>query len=203
MMAKTICAACGQHIEFPNEMLGREVICPNCRAKTMLDPPGTPAFRIPKSAFRDPAEREPGNSPVAPLAERIIANIEKVVIGKRAEIVLTLVAYLAEGHVLLEDVPGVAKTMLARALAAQHRLLVQTHSMHARSAAQRHHRQFHFQPQNDRIRVSTGAALCPNRPGGRNQPRHAARPGRPARSDGRAQSHRRRQPITHWPRRSF
>jgi len=117
MMAKTICAACGQHIEFPDEMSGREVVCPNCRAKTKLDQPETPTFRIPQSAFRGPAEREPGNSPVAPLAERIIGNIEKVVIGKRAEIVLTLMAYLAEGHLLLEDVPGVAKTMLARALA--------------------------------------------------------------------------------------
>ena len=116
-MAKAICAACGQHIEFPNEMLGREAICPNCRAKTTLDRAGTPTFSIPKSAYRGPAERAPGTSPVAPLAARILANIEKVVIGKRAEIEMTLMAYLAEGHLLLEDVPGVAKTMLARALA--------------------------------------------------------------------------------------
>ena len=61
--------------------------------------------------------REPGSSPVAPIASRIIDNIEKVIVGKRAEIIFTLVAYFAEGHVLLEDVPGVAKTMLARALA--------------------------------------------------------------------------------------
>jgi MoxR-like ATPase len=40
-----------------------------------------------------------------------------VIIGKRHQITLTLVAYLCEGHILLEDVPGVAKTMLARALA--------------------------------------------------------------------------------------
>lgn len=57
-------------------------------------------------------------SQVTPTAKKIIANIEKVVIGKRQEIVLALVAYLSEGHILLEDVPGVAKTMLARALAA-------------------------------------------------------------------------------------
>lgn len=57
-------------------------------------------------------------SQVSPTAKRIIANIEKVVIGKRQEIVLAVVAYLSEGHILLEDVPGVAKTMLARALAA-------------------------------------------------------------------------------------
>ena len=50
-------------------------------------------------------------------AKQIIGNIEKVVIGKRQEIILSLVAYFSEGHILLEDVPGVAKTMLARALA--------------------------------------------------------------------------------------
>src|SRR2546427_6513692 len=54
---------------------------------------------------------------VAATATRITANVEKVVIGKRHQIGLALVAYLCEGHILLEDVPGVAKTMLARALA--------------------------------------------------------------------------------------
>jgi MoxR-like ATPase len=54
---------------------------------------------------------------VAGTANRILANVEKVIIGKRAQITLALVAYFCEGHILLEDVPGVAKTMLARALA--------------------------------------------------------------------------------------
>jgi len=56
-------------------------------------------------------------SPVKEIAGRIIGNIEKVLIGKRQQLVLALVAYFCEGHILLEDVPGVAKTMLARALA--------------------------------------------------------------------------------------
>src|SRR5690349_6647955 len=54
---------------------------------------------------------------VAAVANKVLANIEKVIIGKRQQITLCLVAYLCEGHILLEDVPGVAKTMLARALA--------------------------------------------------------------------------------------
>lgn len=54
---------------------------------------------------------------VAGTATRIVANIEKVIIGKRAQLQLALAAYFSEGHILLEDVPGVAKTMLARALA--------------------------------------------------------------------------------------
>jgi MoxR-like ATPase len=56
-------------------------------------------------------------SDVSAVTEKLIANIEKVIIGKRQPIMLTLVAVLCEGHVLLEDVPGVAKTMLARAFA--------------------------------------------------------------------------------------
>jgi len=54
---------------------------------------------------------------VAATAAKIVGNIEKVIIGKRPQVTLALVAYLCEGHILLEDVPGVAKTMLARALA--------------------------------------------------------------------------------------
>src|SRR5579862_9457375 len=54
---------------------------------------------------------------VAALAGRLVANMEKVILGKRQQITLALVAYFCEGHILLEDVPGVAKTMLARALA--------------------------------------------------------------------------------------
>ena len=56
-------------------------------------------------------------SDVAAVAGKIIANIEKVVIGKRPQLTIALAAYLCEGHILLEDVPGVAKTMLARAMA--------------------------------------------------------------------------------------
>ena len=54
---------------------------------------------------------------VAATAARIVANMEKVIIGKRPQLALALAAYLCEGHILLEDVPGVAKTMFARALA--------------------------------------------------------------------------------------
>ena len=54
---------------------------------------------------------------VAGIANRIIANIEKVIIGKRPQLMLAIAAYFSEGHILLEDVPGVAKTMFARALA--------------------------------------------------------------------------------------
>ncbi len=54
---------------------------------------------------------------VAAVGGRIVDNIEKVIVGKHDEIVLAVTVCFAEGHLLLEDVPGVAKTMLARALA--------------------------------------------------------------------------------------
>jgi MoxR-like ATPase len=54
---------------------------------------------------------------VSDLAKRIIGNVEHAIVGKRKQLVLSLVTWLSGGHILLEDVPGVAKTMLARALA--------------------------------------------------------------------------------------
>ena len=51
------------------------------------------------------------------LAARVLANLERVVLGKHDEIALVLAAMISGGHVLLEDVPGTAKTILARAIA--------------------------------------------------------------------------------------
>ncbi len=54
---------------------------------------------------------------VQSVAERIIDNVGQVIIGKRSEIRLTVLGLLCQGHILIEDVPGVGKTMMARALA--------------------------------------------------------------------------------------
>jgi MoxR-like ATPase len=56
-------------------------------------------------------------STVAALGQRVIENVSRVIIGKDAVTELILVALLCEGHVLIEDVPGVGKTTLARAIA--------------------------------------------------------------------------------------
>jgi MoxR-like ATPase len=56
-------------------------------------------------------------SPIQGLANSLTASIDRVIVGKKDVIELLLVALLCEGHVLLEDVPGVGKTMLAKSLA--------------------------------------------------------------------------------------
>ena len=54
---------------------------------------------------------------VSAIAQQLIANVEKVIVGKHEQVWLAAAVWLAEGHLLIEDVPGVAKTMLARAFA--------------------------------------------------------------------------------------
>lgn len=50
-------------------------------------------------------------------SERVVANVEKVIVGKHREVELALVALLCRGHILIEDVPGVGKTVMAKAIA--------------------------------------------------------------------------------------
>jgi MoxR-like ATPase len=54
---------------------------------------------------------------VRQFAETVIGSVERVIVGKRQAIELILIALLCEGHVLIEDVPGTGKTMLARSVA--------------------------------------------------------------------------------------
>jgi MoxR-like ATPase len=54
---------------------------------------------------------------VAERCERIVAEVERAVVGKREALELVLIGFLADGHVLLEDFPGLAKTLMARSFA--------------------------------------------------------------------------------------
>ena len=51
------------------------------------------------------------------VVDRIVGNVEHVIVGKRAEVELAVVALLCQGHLLIEDVPGVGKTTLAKSIA--------------------------------------------------------------------------------------
>ena len=70
------------------------------------------------------------------VAHRIGTAIESVIEGKPDAVRLALTVLLAEGHVLIEDVPGVGKTMLAKALAPVDPLRRAAHSVHPGPAAQ-------------------------------------------------------------------
>ncbi|MCA9875287.1 MAG: MoxR family ATPase [Anaerolineales bacterium] len=54
---------------------------------------------------------------VQAIANRIVENVERVIIGKRSAVQLTVLGLLCQGHILIEDVPGVGKTVLAKSLA--------------------------------------------------------------------------------------
>ena len=54
---------------------------------------------------------------LAELGARLVDEVERAVVGKREQLELILLGLLADGHVLLEDVPGLAKTLTARSFA--------------------------------------------------------------------------------------
>jgi len=90
--------------------------------------PSTPRPPEAPEAASDAAAGRPDAGPVPeagatlarearPILDRLLANIERVIVGKRDRIEFLLVGLLADGHVLLEDIPGVGKSTLARTLA--------------------------------------------------------------------------------------
>ena len=63
------------------------------------------------------APSAPDVAPVKDAAERLLENVNRVIVGKAEPIQLVFIALLCGGHVLIEDVPGVGKTLLAKAMA--------------------------------------------------------------------------------------
>lgn len=77
------------------------------------------AQEIPTSpnALRNSADHQVGDESDRALVQRLLDNIAEVLIGKPEAIRMAVIALLAEGHLLIEDVPGIGKTLLAKALA--------------------------------------------------------------------------------------
>ena len=127
------------------------------------------------------------------ISDRLVDNIETVVYGKRDEIKLVLTALACDGHVLLEDVPGTAKTVLARAIAGSidgaipQRIQctpdLQPTDVTGLSV---------FDQRTSGLRVPARADLRQRRPRRRDQPRDAEDAVRASRGDGGAPGHRRR-----------
>lgn len=94
--------------------------------------------------------------------ERVAANVEQVIVGKRKAVELVLIALLCKGHVLLEDVPGTGKTTLAKTIARSIGLQLQTHPVHARSPTLRCDWHLDLQSAIARVRVSPRPGDCPD-----------------------------------------
>ena len=119
-------------------------------------------------------------------------EVGKAVVGQDGAVTGLLIALLASGHVLLEGVPGVAKTLLVRTLSHALNARHQARAVHARPDAGRHHRLAGLRPEGGRVRVPRGAGVHEHPARRRDQPHAAEDPVGAARGDGGAAGLRRR-----------
>ena len=122
---------------------------------------------------------------VAPVAGRIKDNVEKVLVGKGGVIELTLAALLSGGHILIDDVPGIGKTTLARSLASSldcsfKRIQFTTDLMPSDITGINYYNQ-----RSGDFEFRAGPIIAQVVPGRRDQPRHSSHPVRFAGSYGR------------------
>jgi MoxR-like ATPase len=121
------CVECRKAYRVAEEMAGKHVKCKQCGAVIRI--PAAEPVMVPASEFieeqglaQSPHEpepepaRAPGNPLVADWSRKVRAEIDKVFIGQNELVRGVLIALLAEGHVLIESVPGLGKTLLVRTL---------------------------------------------------------------------------------------
>ncbi|MGA2244696.1 MAG: AAA family ATPase [Verrucomicrobiota bacterium] len=116
-MPKRICPHCGHPFEIPDAQVGEHVPCPRCHEDILMPRKSRQPAEKMKLAVTPPPPDIYQAPQVAAIANQIIANVERVIVGKSDQVRLAVVGLFAEGHILFEDVPGVAKTMLSRAVA--------------------------------------------------------------------------------------
>ena len=126
------------------------------------------------------------------VAGRLLDNIEIAIRGKREEVKLVLAALACKGHVLFEDVPGTAKTVLARAIAQSIEGAAPPDPVHPGPSADRRHGSLDLEPAGPGLRVQSRPDLRARRPRRRDQPRDAEDAVGAARGDGGAPGHDRR-----------
>ena len=121
--------------------------------------------------------------------EQVLYQVKRVIVGQDALLERMVVALLARGHLLVEGVPGLAKTMAVKTLAAGDRRRVPAHPVHARPRPGRHRRDARLQPEARRVPGLARARVREPRPRRRDQP--GAREGaeRAARGDAGAPGH--------------
>ena len=117
-MPKRVCHHCGHPFEIPDSMIGEDFPCPACKKNIMMPPHGNAAREKVKLTIVPPPPPDIYTATqLTGLARQIIANVQTVIVGKTEQVTLAVAGLFAEGHILFEDVPGVAKTMLSRAIA--------------------------------------------------------------------------------------
>jgi MoxR-like ATPase len=116
-MPKRVCQHCGHPFEISDSLVGEAHPCPNC-GQNILKPRQVrdPNEKM-KLTVTPPPDEIYRAARLAETAQQIIANIQRVIVGKPEQVRLAVVGLFAEGHILFEDVPGVAKTMLSRSVA--------------------------------------------------------------------------------------
>lgn len=116
-MPNRVCPHCSHTFQIPDAVVGEHYPCPACSEDILLPR----RMRAPQEKIKltvaPPAVEIYPAPQLAAVARQIITNVERVIVGKSDQIMLAVVALFAEGHILFEDVPGVAKTMLSRAIA--------------------------------------------------------------------------------------
>ena len=103
--------------------------------------------------------------------ERVLYEVKRVIVGQDHLLERLVVALLARGHLLVEGVPGLAKTMAIKTLAAAVGGEFQAHPVHARPGARRPRRDAHLQPEDRRVQHLARSGLHQPPPRRRDQPR--------------------------------
>ena len=127
--------------------------------------------------------------------DRVLANVERVIVGKHNEVRFALVALLCRGHLLIEDVPGTGKTVLAKAIAKSLGCTFRRIQFTPDLLPVRRDRPVDLQPEDAGVRVPAGPDHEPGRPRRRDQPRDAEDAVRAARVHGGAPGHGRRHDL--------
>jgi MoxR-like ATPase len=116
-MPKRLCPHCSHPFEIPDDKVGEHVPCPRCGQDILLPRRQREPMEKIKLTVTPPPEIILPAPELAAIAQEIISNVERVIVGKPEQVRMAVVGLFAEGHILFEDVPGVAKTMLSRAVA--------------------------------------------------------------------------------------
>ena len=116
-MPKRNCHHCGVQFDLPDSKIGEDFECPFCGKNIMVPPDEILQRKKIQITVEAPVVEIWSAAQIGDVARQIIANVQTVIVGKEAQVTQTVAGLFAEGHILFEDVPGVAKTMLARAIA--------------------------------------------------------------------------------------